>query len=632
MKYKDYIKHMAEIRKLSTLSIEGISSPEDYSVQLLNNFSRIGELSLENRAILDEEIYPLLNSEELLSPSQITDLSDFEENLIDAENAENLDLPLAKMLGDKLLRDAETRGSLHYVIREMDREIESCYAMMNMVERIHAYPELYTYYRNRGLQIGDFFRSLRSKETFCTIEDAEDRELVLTDARYASVFYENYCGDPEANHRDLMELEKTLQIMDDPFYRELVPDYDWDYYRYRTLQYLAINTIYCNERGFNKDELEKIEAYTEELWALWSSDPEKYKEMDQESHIKLSLYLNRYLAGGIVADQYKEELLQLYRNRDNRSYDEGALVENVLIPTELLCLFQKQRLSQEHMAYIVSLYRNVMDYVFCMPNSGTFSFMLEFLTHFVERFIEIPGGITFEEMMLDIMAALHPPTYVHTQMVAHITECLCGHLIRLRPDLFAGICDCKTPEEAVAKSGQIRQFAFHAALCHDMGKVFVIDTIFVYGRNLLDLEFDIIKTHPEMGAQMIERYASTAKYADVVRGHHRWHDDSRGYPANFETSSSPLKTIIDLTMAADCMDAATDTIGRSYKKGKHIEDVIKEFEAGAGTQYAEWIVPLLQDPEVVEDITWLFSKGREILYRETYRLLRSVHEHGLAET
>ena len=52
MNYKKYIKHMTQIRRLSTLSIEGISSPEDYSVQLLNNFARIGELSVENRAIV----------------------------------------------------------------------------------------------------------------------------------------------------------------------------------------------------------------------------------------------------------------------------------------------------------------------------------------------------------------------------------------------------------------------------------------------------------------------------------------------------------------------------------------------------------------------------------------------------
>lgn len=619
---------MAEVRSLSTLSIEGITSADDYGVQLQDNFARIGDLATENRALLEERVFPLLDSAAPLSPSQSAEMGELESRLIDAKSIEVLDLPIAKLIADKLVDDAVSSGNLSSMIREMDREIESCYAMMSMVERIRAYPDLCVSFRNRGLEIGAFFRSLRSRDRFSAIEDAEERELVLTNARYASVFYENYYGNPEANRANLQELEETLRIADDPFYRELAPDLDWDYYRFRTLQYISLATNYCNARGFNEDELETIARHTEELWELWHSDPERYRAYDSERHMELPLHLNRYLTGRISAHEYKGLLLELYSRRNTRSYDEGSLSDNILLPTELLCLIRKSRLSQENMSYVEWLCRGVIDYVFCMPNGRTLTFMMEYLSHFLEYFIEVPGGKTFENLMLDLLAALHPPTYVHTQMVAHITECLCGHLLRLRPDLFVGVCGCKTAEDATASSERIRSFSYHAALCHDVGKVFAIDTIFVYGRNLLDLEFDIIKTHPEMGARMLERHESTARYADVARGHHRWHDDSRGYPADFSTSSSPLKTIIDITTVADCMDAATDTVGRSYKRGKSLDEVAAELEAGAETQYAGWIVPLLRDPDVAQDLTWLLSSGREFLYRETYHLLRRVHEQG----
>lgn len=627
-KIEDYVARMTEVRTLSTLSLEGIASADDYSVQLLSNFARIGELATENRAFLDQDVFPLLDSESALLPSQIAGMNELERRLIDAESVEILDLPLAKRITDKLVDEAEESGGQSSAIREMDRDIESCYAMMSMVERIHAYPELCAYFRDQGFEIGAFFLELREKERFAAIEDVEERELVLTNARYASAFYENYCGSPEANRMDLLELETTLQIANDSFYRELVPDFDWDYYRYRTLQYISLTTTYCNMRGFTADELEKIAGYTEELWELWCSNPEHYQEYDTESHVKLSLYLNRYLTGKISARAYEDALLELYWHRDVHSYDEGGITENILLPTELMCLFRTTKLTQENMAYIEMLCRGLADYVFCMPNGGTFTFMMEYLSHFIEHYIELPGGVSFEEMMIDLLAALHPPTYVHTQMVAHITECLCGHLLRLRPELFVGVCDCTTAEEVTARDDELRFYAYHAALCHDVGKVFVMDTIFVYGRNLLDLEFDIIKTHPETGARLLEQHLSTKDYADVARGHHRWHDNSRGYPVEFDTSSSPVKTIIDLTTIADCLDAATDTIGRSYKKGKQLDEVAAEFAAGAGTQYADWVVALFEDPGVKEDLTWLLSSGREILYRETYRLLRSVHEQG----
>ena len=629
--FETYISHMAEIRRLSTPSLEGIKSAENYSERLRNNFSRIGELAMENRAVLDEDIFPFLNSEELLLPEEVAEITSFSSGLIDAQNVENLDLPLAKLLSNKLVEDAKKKGNQSILIRQMDHDIESYYAMMNMAERIRPYPELYTYYRNQGLETGDFFRTLREKENFAAIEDETDRELVLTNARYASAFYENFCGDPEANRRNLEELEETLRIADDPFYRELMPDFDWDYYRYRTLQYYSLNTNLCNERNFGKEDLETIAKRTEEFWELWNSDPETYGEMDSESHVKMALYLNRYLTGRISAEEYKEELLQIYWNRNKQLYDEAGITENVQLPTEIICLLGTQRLSQENMAYYVMLYRDILDYVFRMPNSGTFSFMLEYLCHFMERFIEIPGGISFEDMMVNLLAALHPPTYVHTQMVAHIAECLCGHLIRLHPDLFIGICGCKTEEEVAEKASQIRAFAFHAALCHDVGKVYVMDTIFVYGRNLLDMEFDIIKTHPEIGSQLLRRYPTTEQYADVARGHHRWFDNSRGYPDAFDTSESPVKTIIDLTMCADCIDAATDTIGRSYKKGKMLSDVSGELEAEAGTHYADWIVSVLKDPEALEDLNWVLTSGREILYRETYLLLKNVHDQVKGE-
>ena len=86
--FEIYVEHMAEIRRLSTPSIEGISSPEDYSLRLRRNFARIGELAVENRTLLDEEVFPRLNSEDLLSPEQITQMNDFGSNLVDAENVE----------------------------------------------------------------------------------------------------------------------------------------------------------------------------------------------------------------------------------------------------------------------------------------------------------------------------------------------------------------------------------------------------------------------------------------------------------------------------------------------------------------------------------------------------------------
>jgi len=627
-KYEIYVQHMVEIRRLSTPSLEGISEAGDYSKRLRENFTRIGELAMENRQLLENDLFPRLGKGRQLSQEEFQELSDFSAALVDAELAENLDLPIANLLSEHLLDAAKGKGSMELLIHQMDMELDSCYALMNMASRVSAYPQLDRIYRERGLEIGGLFRALTEPDDFAAIKDEECRELVLTDARYSAAFYENYCGNPQANKDNLDLLEYILQIADDPFYRTLVPDFDWSYFRYRALQYFMLMTNYCNIRGFDEEQIAVINSRSEELFELYNTDPELYGQWDSFGHLRMSYELNRFLAGKISREQYKEVLLDIYQNRDKQLYDEGGIAENVEVPTELLCLFRTGALSEDDQSVIQMLYREVLDYVFRMPNSGTFSFMLELLSIFTERFIEIPGGMTFENMMLSLLAALHPPTYVHSQMVAGITKCLCEHLLKLRPDLFTGVCGCRSSEEIQEKQEEILDFAYHSALCHDTGKIFIMDTVFVYGRNLLDVEFDVLKTHPKMGAAMLSQFPSTSQYADLAIGHHKWYDNTRGYPDEFDPRTSKDRTILGLLQCADCMDAATDTIGRSYKKGKTLPEFIEEIKAGAGTQYAPWLGELLEDKDTFNDIQWLLSTGREKLYRETYLLLKNMHEQA----
>ncbi len=71
-------------------------------------------------------------------------------------------------------------------------------------------------------------------------------------------------------------------------------------------------------------------------------------------------------------------------------------------------------------------------------------------------------------------------------------------------------------------------------------------------------------------------------------------------------------------MCADCLDAATDTVGRSYNKGKSFDSFREELIARSGDHYASWLTDLFSDPLVKEDIEYLLDDGRSmyILYKE----------------
>ena len=196
------------------------------------------------------------------------------------------------------------------------------------------------------------------------------------------------------------------------------------------------------------------------------------------------------------------------------------------------------------------------------------------------------------------------------------------------PELLIGAEGCGTAEDVTRNRDSIQNYTWHAGLCHDAGKICIIDTVLVYERKLLDMEFDLIKAHSKMGAAMLRRFPSTAKYADIALGHHKWYDQSDGYPEEIDTRNSPVKTVIDLIQCADCLDAATDTIGRSYSKGKTLDEFISEIREGSGTRYAPWLTDLLERPEVREDIEFLLTEGRNQNYQDTYMFLKDVNEES----
>lgn len=624
--FEQYVERLRQIRSLSTPSLDGIENASGYNQRLRENFLLIGTLAAENRSFLDGALFPLLKANGELTEEEVAEISSFEEKLLIAENAENLDLPIAAILSEKLLQDADCKGDLLSTLRRMDSQISVCYTMMNMTYRLDQYPEIAMHYRRKGFEIGEQFLRMREKEIFEKIPSAEARELILTNARFAAAFYENLSGDMESNRKNLEMLHDSLKIADDPFYLELMPDFDWRHYRYRVLDYFAHSTDICNLRGMEDDQLLEIRRRSEEMWELWHSDPDYFSGMEKESYVALQLARNQYYAKKITPETYKKKLLEIYHSRDKSLYDICGIVENLQIPIELLGAIRTERLTEADKMMIYTIDNNVLAYAFHMPNSSVLSFMLEFTTHFLRHFIEFPGGTRFERLMLRFMAAIHPPTYVHSRMVAHLSTCLCGHLIERNPNLMIGIENCETAEDVIQNRDTILWFVWHAAVCHDTGKIFIMDTVFVYGRNLLDMEFDLIKTHPRMGAEILKRFPQTKKYADVALGHHKWYDNSRGYPEDFDTSSSHLKTIIDIVMCADCLDAATDTVGRSYQRGKSYDEFLAEIREGSGTRYAPWLYDLLSITEVREDIEFLLTDGREKNYHDTYVLLKSLQD------
>ena len=124
-----------------------------------------------------------------------------------------------------------------------------------------------------------------------------------------------------------------------------------------------------------------------------------------------------------------------------------------------------------------------------------------------------------------------------------------------------------------------------AALLHDIGKIGVPDAILTKQGLFTAEEYEIMRLHPALGAELLSNITLFSQEARSVRHHHeRW--DGKGYPDSLAGEESPLLSRI--MQVADSMDAML--MERGYKKSLSVEGMLAELVRGAGTQFDPKIV------------------------------------------
>ena len=621
-----YIERAKRILVLSSPTLDKINNEEDYRKHLLESFGEIGRLGQKNIETLEEHFLPLLDPDRELTEDDVELLRTFSSMLIDTTSMENIDLPLIYLQAERLMEAAEKSGSIRDKVLAADNMVIASYMMINISIRLYPVFNDCFRYRDVDLEAAQSLLEYLDYDKFLTLPDEECREKVLVNSRYIRslfVWDDGKYAREEANRKDLDMLKRALALADDPFYREHASEYDWDIHVFRTLQYLSDFTEDNNKHQFNQEQLEEIYRYTLQLVEFLKAHPELESGCPP---IEQQFYMarNSYLSGHSNIDDYRKALLKIMEEGDRHDFTARGMFVSLTAPLEYIFSLDKDNITSEQEDVIRRIYIDIASYAYHMPKTGVLSFMLTFISDLLKNFIEVPGGMPFRSMCRRLIAAMHPPTYVHSLNVAEIAKFLGNELLEKRPELFSGIYGAEDAELVQSMQDEIEEFIYNSALMHDVGKIFIIETILTYGRRLVMTEKDFIHTHTRVGASLLQRYPQTSEYADIALAHHRWYDDSQGYPEDFRIAGSKYKTIISIVQAADCIDAATDRIGRSYKGGLSLPAVIDELRQGSGTQYAPFVVELLDDTAVTDRLHKILTEGRDENYRLTYHLLEKL--------
>ena len=148
-----------------------------------------------------------------------------------------------------------------------------------------------------------------------------------------------------------------------------------------------------------------------------------------------------------------------------------------------------------------------------------------------------------------------------------------GHLWRVSQ--FANLLATK----AGLSPNEVSQVALGGFL-HDLGKVGVPDAILIKPGKLTEQEYDIIKTHPVIGAHLICEHPLGELAHDPIRHHHE-RMNGKGYPDGLRGNAISIDARI--ISIVDAFDAMTST--RSYRKGMPIDIALTKLDQGRDHQF-----------------------------------------------
>jgi putative nucleotidyltransferase with HDIG domain len=146
----------------------------------------------------------------------------------------------------------------------------------------------------------------------------------------------------------------------------------------------------------------------------------------------------------------------------------------------------------------------------------------------------------------------------------------------------------------------ILNFAGHL---HDIGKIGIRDDILLKPGRLTEDEFEKIKAHPVIGANILEQLGLWEKERQIIRAHHERFDGS-GYPDGIKRQDIPF--LARILSVADVYDAMASD--RAYRKKMEDSVIIKIINEGDGTQF---------DPDVVAAFNQAYKTGRISHYMQT---------------
>lgn len=412
----------------------------------------------------------------------------------------------------------------------------------------------------------------------------------------------------------------SMQVFQDEQYRAGAPGLPWNSYMI-SLHRQMTSVL---PHGFRAGSLsvDEVTDIMESAHLIYEKQHEKAKESGRPVKVTglLSFYALEFGCSLISKEEFLAAVETLMNEADASSYDEDTEYQILSLPAFYVAYIKEMpEMIQPRESYITGLYQRMLHYIAKMPSDCVTDTTRSRIRHILGSYLEIKDGISYRQMALALFSRFSPDLYAHGHAVGGMAKLLCKAIYAEEPDFFDDIPTFAAMPDGKEKEAAILEYAYNAGLFHDIGRLNFSVLYSNAGRQRLRREQDALELHPYLGRKWLRETDSTKCYIDVAFGHHRWYDESDGYPEEYHRNESPYRAMVDVVALMDYLEKEERDDSYILLHTTPFHEKAEKAMKLSGRRFSPLVTGWLRDEKLAKQLEALYINGRRDGYYQCFK-------------
>lgn len=620
---REYIENLHSIAELTEFALAKELPFALWYQQLKDNWALAAEKRVRSIELLRTEFRQTIDNLFAEESTELAELEEFAAALV--QGANYLDSGLYCAIHQALLSYYRTRKMRDGVIRELYFKGMGLYSQTRALPGVE-HPKLDAFdqrFRMCFAEAGAY------RKYFDEIESEETKGYIIRAMANVSL------GRFKNKSEKIGIVRRTLQVLNDDWYRSLAPGLPWDRFTYLTHQQMVSGrSLFCND--FSAQDLADL---MESSHILYDEQMEAVRRDGGTLNPRLYWpYCEmEYLYGLSTIQEMLGKVEMLIEQANEEDQSTGGMYAQITLPMTYCNIladfadenFTDRNYTDQHFVgrdliwkkreYLRTLNERAFWYVSSLPADQGHAF---YLNQFISAYIELDGCPPYDQVILTVLGKCMPDVYVRSWIVSEVSAAICEAVMEDEPQIFDDVPAAAGIGDVEAKKQAIVQFVKKGAMLHDVGILHFNHIHSIRSRELFQEEQELLRLHAYVGWEMLKKRKSTQDYADLALGHHAWYNKAEGCPKEYKRTQCACRCAVDVVALAVFLAKRMDADGLGYRTGGVFDDVVSQAVKEEGRRFYPPLTVNLQNSGLQKKLREIFTNGVEEachrLYEENY--------------